>query len=125
MCLESSMVGSLSEYATPKGHKTVAEQTRWFKRLPSVLMMQQNVRNPNTLKNVLVLIIICSESNLTKILGTIANSRLLSGLTRKSQWIDTSLRTESERHIQEKLLISGEPSLETDKSKLMPLGVIR
>jgi hypothetical protein len=32
--LETSMAGSLSDYSTPKGHKTIAEQTRWFKRLP-------------------------------------------------------------------------------------------
>jgi hypothetical protein len=43
MSLETSMAGSLSDYSTPKGHKTIAEQTRWFKRLPPILMMQQNV----------------------------------------------------------------------------------
>jgi len=30
------------DYTTDKGHKTVAEQSRWFKHLPPILMMQQN-----------------------------------------------------------------------------------
>lgn len=40
--LDGYMVGAV-EYTTEKGHRTVAEQSRWFKKLPRVLMLQQNV----------------------------------------------------------------------------------
>ncbi len=42
MSLDNYMVDTV-DYTTEKGHKTIAEQSRWFKRLPPVLMMQQNV----------------------------------------------------------------------------------
>ncbi len=43
--LDSYMVDAVN-YTTEKGHATVAEQSRWFKKLPPVLMLQQNVRSP-------------------------------------------------------------------------------
>lgn len=39
--LDSYMVDAVN-YTTEKGHATVAEQSRWFKKLPPVLMLQQN-----------------------------------------------------------------------------------
>lgn len=42
--LDSYMVDAV-DYTTEKGHRTVAEQSRWFKKLPLVLMLQQNVRS--------------------------------------------------------------------------------
>ncbi|KAL6077181.1 Ubiquitin carboxyl-terminal hydrolase 28 [Balamuthia mandrillaris] len=40
-CLDHYMTDKV-EYATEKGHKTVAVQSRWFTKLPAVLMIQQN-----------------------------------------------------------------------------------
>ena len=102
--LDSYMVDAVN-YTTEKGHATVAEQSRWFKKLPPVLMLQQNVRSP--LKRVHCAVRcgaaktdvgpMCSESSSTWRAARTGSSTRRCASTPRYSWTDISSSSASRR----------------------------